>query len=103
MKAKSTTKKWNSRKLCPIAKNVTQIENTVANKLEESKLIERMSHMSLLEIKNQFIDILNMKDTKIAKETRNKYMLDVEKINNSTTMYYFLINFQLAADGLGLH
>ena len=97
------TQRWNSRKLSATPENITAINNTIANKLEKSHLIAEMNTMTLDDIKNKFIEILNQKDTRVANKTRQKYLNDVNSINNKNRMYYFLINFQLKADGLGIN
>ncbi len=97
------SQRWNSRKISPEPRNITQIENTIANKLQNSHLIERCSSMELQEIKLEFLSILNDKTTVVKESTRQKYIYDCEKINNITYMYYFLTNFLLKADGLGIN
>lgn len=97
------TQRWNSRKLNSEPKNVTQIENTVAYKIQESKLIERMNDMTLTDIKTEFLNILSAKSTKIAKHTKVKYEMDCESKRSKTQLLYFLTNFLLKADGLGIN
>jgi hypothetical protein len=95
--------RWNARKLEDARKNVTAIENTVANKLQESKLIERMESMQIEDIKTEFADILNSKTTKIKSTTRRKYLNDLENTKGRADLQWFIVNFQLAGDGLALH
>lgn len=98
-----STQRWNSRKLTAAPDNITDIKNTIANKLQESKLISEMEILELDAIKSKFISILNEKTTRVAPKTKRKYLQDVEKISNKSRMQYFLINFQLKADGLGIN
>ena len=102
-KPKPKVARWDSRKLSAAPKNITQIENTVANKLQESKLIERMQTMEIVDIKQEFADILNSKTTKIKASTRRGYLNDLERIKGRNELQYFLVNFQLKADGLSIY
>lgn len=97
------TSRWNSRDACPTPKNITAIKDTVANKLQDSTLIHRMDKMNLNEIKKEFINILSDESTKISKHTKIKYKSDCEKQYSKTKMCYFLTNFLLKADGLGIN
>lgn len=98
-----STQRWNSRKLKAEPKSITEIENTVAYKIQETKLIERMNDMQLVDIKKEFLNILSADDTKISKHTKNKYVMDCESKRSKTQMIYFLTNFLLKADGLGIN
>lgn len=100
---KVKTPRWDSRKLSSAPKNITAIENTVANKLQESKLIERMQTMEISDIKREFSEILNAKTTKIKPTTRRGYLNDLERISSRNELQYFLVNFQLKADGLSIY
>jgi hypothetical protein len=97
------SQRWNSRRLTPSPNNITNFENSIANKLQNSKLIERSSTMSLFEIQTEFISILNNKTTNVAEKTKIKYINQCENITNLTKMYYFLTNLLLKSDGLGIN
>jgi len=97
------SQRWNSRRLTPPPKNITNFENSIANKLQNSKLIERSSSMTLYEIQTEFISILNDKTTYVAEKTKIKYINQCESIKNITQMYYFLTNLLLKSDGLGIN
>jgi len=79
---------------------ITETKNTIANKIYESKLIERMDLMNVDEIRSEFISILNDKKTSVKESTKNGWIDRTYQNKSKFKLMQMIANLHLAADGL---
>lgn len=79
---------------------LSEIDNTIANKIIKSDLPARMQTLSFTEIKNEMLFILNEESTSISKKTYYKWNNKINQVNNKNEIMFTICNIVLAADDL---
>jgi hypothetical protein len=80
--------------------DLTKIENTVGHSMES--LISKMEGLSLNEIKESFINIIEDPETTIAQVKINRYKIDLSRIYTKIKMQQFVTNAYLRSANLGI-
>jgi len=84
-------------------KKLSEVENTIANKIISSDLQHRMESLTFEEIKSEFKYILNEDSTSISKKTLYTWEYKINQFKSKNQIMYAICNLVLAADGYSLN
>lgn len=83
-----------------MGRDITGNKRSVAGKIES--LISEMENLSISEIKERFLLIIEDRDTHASEKTRAKWRQEASRVSGKRKMMEMLCNLYLKASGNGL-
>lgn len=81
-------------------KDISTQENTLVKRLND-ELIKKLGTMDYDEAKEAFLSCLNSSDVSISKETKNKYLKELESKKSLIQLQQWIYNISLKGSGMG--
>lgn len=81
-------------------KDISTHENTLVKKVND-EMIEKLGKMDYNEVREAFLSCLNSDDVSISKETKNRYLIELDKKKSLIQLQQWIYNISLKGGGMG--